>query len=204
MAAAQWLPSSIAAVWVGTQDPDWVASFTTVAREAGSSGPLSEEERDGLENALEGASRAARTRAEAARVLLLVAASRRLSADAFHQLVASCYRGGDTSEREAVLRTLPLLPGPERFLAIARDGCRTHILPLFEAIACENPYPARFFPEDAFNQLVLKAVFLEVPLRRIDGLRERWTPELARMGRAYASERAAAGRTIPDDLALIT
>ena len=34
-----------------------------------------------------------------------------------------------------------LLPGPEQFLPIAVDACRTNILPLFEAIACENPYP---------------------------------------------------------------
>jgi len=165
---------------------------------------LSRDEREELERALPGTSRAVRTRPEAARLLLLLAASRRLSTEEFQRLVHSCYRGGDTSEREAVLRALPLLPEAERFVPIARDACRTHVQPLFEAIACDSPYPARFFSEDAFNQLVLKAVFLEIPLRRIDGLQDRRTPELARMGRAYASERAAAGRSIPDDLTLIT
>ena len=52
-----------------------------------------------------------------------------------------------------------LLPDPERFCASSIDACRTNILPLFEAVACENPYPARYFPERNFNQMVLKAMF---------------------------------------------
>ena len=68
-------------------------------------------------------------------------------------------------ERQAVLRVLALLPEPARFLAIALDACRTSTQPVFEAIACENPYPAAYFPEASFNQMVLKAVFTEVAAR---------------------------------------
>ena len=52
---------------------------------------------------------------------------------------------------------------------------------MFEAIACENPFPARYFPELNFNQMVLKALFNGVALARIVGLRRRRNPELARM-----------------------
>ena len=119
-------------------------------------------------------------------------------------LVEACYRQGDGAERQAVLRALPLLPAPERFLEIAVDACRSHIQPLFEAIACENPYPALHFPELNFNQMVLKALFTGVALARILAFEGRVTPELGRMAADYASERRAAGRSVPPDIGRLT
>jgi hypothetical protein len=119
-------------------------------------------------------------------------------------LVVSQFKTGDNAEREAILKALPLLPGPERFVELAIDACRSHVQTVFEAIACENPYPGRFFPEANFNQLVLKAFFTGVPVRRILLLNERRTPELARMALGYASERRAAGRSVPADLDTVT
>jgi hypothetical protein len=77
------------------------------------------------------------------------------------------------------------------------------VVPVFEAIACENPFPAAQFPELHFNQMALKAVFLGVALARMLGLAERRTPELARMAEDFAAERRAAGRTVPADLSLL-
>jgi hypothetical protein len=136
-----------------------------------------------------------------ARVTLLVlAAAARGDRD---ELVETCYRQGDNRERQAVLYALPLLPAPGKFVDLAVDACRTHVQPVFEAITCENPYPARYFPEPSFNQMALKAVFTGVMLQRIVGLRTRVTEELARMAAAYASERRAAGRPVPADLHLL-
>jgi hypothetical protein len=119
-------------------------------------------------------------------------------------LVVNQFKTGDNAEREAILKTLPLLPQPERFLDLAIDACRTHVQTVFEAIACGNTYPARFFPEANFNQMVLKAFFTGVPVQRISLLNERRTPELARMALGYASERRAAGRSVPADLEEVT
>jgi hypothetical protein len=113
-----------------------------------------------------------------------------------------CYEQGSAREQQSWLRTVALLPQPERFLAVAIDACRTSILPLFESIACENPYPAAYFPERNFNQLVLKALFNGVALQRIVKLSERLNPELSRMARDYAAERQAAGRPVPADISL--
>ena len=132
-------------------------------------------------------------------LLLLCAAVR----PAHREAVETCYREGDNRERQAVLYALPLLPVPETFVELAVEACRTHVQPVFEAIACENPYPARYFPEPAFNQMALKAVFTGVALERIVGLRSRATEELARMAADYASERRAAGRPVPADLDLL-
>ena len=138
------------------------------------------------------------------RVTLLLLASTHLSDAELEQVVTDCYRHGDNRERQAVLRALPLLPEAERFLAIAVDACRSHIQPVFEAIACENPYPAAYFPELNFNQMVLKALFTGVALERMFGLGGRLTPELARMANDYASERRAAGRSVPADIWRVT
>lgn len=118
-------------------------------------------------------------------------------------LVDDIFTTGELREQQAVLRALAHLPAPERFVSVAIEAVRTNALTVIEAIACENPYPARFFPDPAFNQLVLKCLFHGVSLRRLDGLEPRITPELKRMVSGYVSERRAAGRTVPEDTTLI-
>ncbi len=137
---------------------------------------------------------------EAARGLLVVAGIAHVASAEQVAWVEGLHRAGTLRERQAVLRALALLPEPTRFLPIALDACRTSTQPVFEAIACENPYPAAYFPEASFNQLVLKAVFTGVRVARILDLARRRTPELARMAADYAAERRAAGRPVPDDL----
>jgi hypothetical protein len=102
-----------------------------------------------------------------------------------------------------VLRALPLLPDAERFVPLAVEACRTSVQTVFDAIACENPFPADHFPDLNFNQMVLKAMFNGVQLARIVRLDERAGPELARMASDYAAERRAAGRTVPADIDLV-
>ena len=130
---------------------------------------------------------------ELGRVQLLQAALSARLPEAHAPLVNELYVTGDLRERQAVLHALPLLPAPERFVTVAVEAVRNPALSVLEAIACENAFPARHFSEEAFNQLVLKCLFSEVPLRRVTGLARRVTPELRRMVEAYASERRAAG-----------
>jgi hypothetical protein len=137
-----------------------------------------------------------------ARAALVAAAAERLDADAFADAATACYERGDAREQQSWLRALSLLPAPERFLRHAIDACRTNIIPLFESMACENPYPSRFFPERNFNQMVLKSLFNSIALTRIVGLPQRLNAELSRMAGDYAAERRAAGRTVPADIGL--
>jgi hypothetical protein len=140
---------------------------------------------------------------ELGRVALLLYAFEKLLADRASALLEGCYAQGDLRERQATLRALPHLPCPERFLALAIDACRTNVQTIFEAIACENPFPARYFPDLNFNQMVLKAMFNGVALARVEGLHRRRGAELARMAADYAAERRAAGRSVPPDIGLI-
>ena len=153
---------------------------------------------------------------DAGRLLLLLACHERTcraeatesrrpaSPDTFVDDAVMCFEQGDAREQQSWLRAVALLPEPARFLPQVVDACRTNILPLFESVACENPYPATHFPDLNFNQMVLKALFNGVPLMRIVGLARRLNPDLARMANDYAAERRAAGRTVPADIVLVT
>lgn len=141
---------------------------------------------------------------DAARAALLLTLSEHIS-DPVHyaEQVRACYENGDSREQQSWLRSLSLLPDCERFVDIATDACRTNIIPLFESIACENPYPFRHFPELNFNQMVLKGLFNDIGISRIVGLEERFNPELSRMADDYVSEREAAGRHVPPSIWLV-
>jgi hypothetical protein len=137
---------------------------------------------------------------EAARVALLLDADTRLGEAEMLDLATDCFRRGDNGERRAVLRSLAVLTDPARYVDLAAQACRSHVQTVFEALACENPFPASFFPELNFNQMVLKALFTGVALDRVMGLDTRLTSELSRMANDYADERRAAGRTVPQDI----
>lgn len=139
---------------------------------------------------------------ECGRAALVLAAVGSLEAAEHVTLVRDLIRRGEVRERQAVLRVLAALPDPARFVDLAVDACRTNVQSVFEAIACDNAYPARYFPDAAFNQMALKALFIGAPVSRIVELERRTTDELARMVLAYASERRAAGRPVPDDASL--
>jgi hypothetical protein len=137
---------------------------------------------------------------DAGRLLLLL--TRCAHHDAGAADAVACFEQGDTREQQSWLRGVAHLPNPAQYLPVVIETCRTNILPLFEAVACENPFPARHFPELNFNQMVLKALFNSVALARIYGLADRANPELTRMASDYADERRAAGRSIPADIGL--
>jgi hypothetical protein len=140
---------------------------------------------------------------ECGRAALVLAAMGLLEPSEHVAFVRDLVRRGESRERQAVLRVLAALPEPARFVDVAVDACRTNVQTVFEAIACDNAFPTRHFPEPAFHQLVLKALFVGAPIARIVGLAPRVTDELVRMVEAFASERLAAGRPVPEDAALI-
>ncbi|AKT37766.1 EboA domain-containing protein [Chondromyces crocatus] len=137
------------------------------------------------------------------RAAMLAVVSSRLAPSEIERLLGDVHRQGETRERQALLRALPFLVMPQRFVALAVDACRSNERPVFEAIACENPYPAENFQEIQFNQLVLKALAFGIALERIIGLERRRSVELMRMASDYAGELRASGRTVPTDMNLL-
>lgn len=121
-------------------------------------------------------------------------------ADKYSQTILKLFGTADMGELVALYASLPLLPHPEKFLAQATEGIRTNMGNVYEAIALHNPYPYENFSEAAWNQLVLKTIFVGKSLNNIYGLDERCNAALARMLTDYAHERWAAGRTVTPEL----
>ena len=194
--AASWLAAQLEGVGKGDQ---FVSAFSAAGRRLGTAAiALRDDERlpgeDGVALLFAG-----RGLDEAGRAALLLARSAALKSG--HLALASeVFYRGEVREKQALLRALPLLPEPAQFLDLAVEACRSSVQTLFEAIACENPYPADWFSQEAFNQLVLKALFIEVSVNRIAGLARRADSELARMATGYGSERRVAGRRVPADI----
>lgn len=129
-------------------------------------------------------------------VLLIEAAKRAPSAE----VVEPLFRHGDEVERAAIVRSLILLPASRTLKHVALEAGRANSVALFSAIALDNPYPERHYTDHEFNQLVLKAMFMGLPIGRIVGLAERANAELSRMCEDFYDERTAAGRPAPVDI----
>lgn len=136
---------------------------------------------------------------ESARVLLLLARPD-LAEPTAELAIEELFRYADEGELCALYRALAHLPAPERFVWRAGEGCRTNMLTVFEAVACDTPYPATQFDELAFRQAVVKGIFVGAPVWRIWGLDRRIDPELVRMVLDLVEERRSAGREIQPEL----
>lgn len=135
-----------------------------------------------------------------ARVAFVVGLANGFPALEFHDILTTLYRTGSDREQIAILRALPFLPDQRALISLAREASRTNDVAVFSALACKSAFPARHLPDAAFGQLVLKALFLGVPLEHLDLSSARITPELQRMVADFAAERRAAGRPVPADV----
>ncbi len=120
--------------------------------------------------------------------------------DAWLKSVHQLFETGDMHEQQALYAALPVMPYSEDLLTRAIDGCRTNMTLIFDAIALNNPYPPAHFPEANWNQLVLKSIFMQRPIYRIQQLDERRNQALAEIASDFAHERWAAGRSVMPEL----
>ena len=139
------------------------------------------------------------TALEAQRVRLVIARAE-AGPDTLPEALEQAFRFADEGELCALYRSLQFLPGPERFLERAKEGCRTNMKSVFEANGCDSVYPVAHFDDVAWRQLCMKALFVEAPLWRVVGVDDRVDDELARMALDLAEERRAAGRSVFPEL----
>jgi hypothetical protein len=180
-----WLREASAAV---AADPTAIRSrFPMVGRKVG---------REPLDAGADASDVHAWTIDDAARTLLLIA----MGAAAEGEL-AELYRYGDAAERRGILRALPYLDLGDRGLTLVDDAIRTNDTRLIAAAL--GPYATRYLPDAAYDQAVLKCVFVGVPITGLDGVPERVTPDGARMLAAFVHERVAAGRDVPAEVWIV-
>lgn len=114
----------------------------------------------------------------------------------FSTKVANLIQVADTSELETFLKFLILLPNAEDFNKTGVEALRTNIGTIFDAIALNNPYPSKYFNDQQWNQMYLKAAFMERNLGEIVDIDKRANSDLTRIISDYAHERWAASRDI--------
>lgn len=152
-----------------------------------------------LERLFAGAGRVDRAREDEVRVRLLAA----FDGDLAHALT-TLYRHGSSAERRAVLRGLASVGArvPSVGVELVKDALRTNETGLVAAAL--GPFAAEHLDQHSWRHGVLKCLFMGVPLDAVAGLAARTDEELLRMVAAFADEREAAGRAVPDDaLALL-
>lgn len=135
---------------------------------------------------------------QAARTLLLL--SMRVGSDDYVRRMDALFATADVGELVAFYQALPLYPDPPRHALRAAEGVRTNMRVVFEAVAHRNPFPSEQFDDVAWNQMVLKTLFVGSVLDPIVGLDRRANPALARMLLDYAHERWAAQRPVSPEL----
>jgi len=116
--------------------------------------------------------------------------------EVFVKNIETLFDTAEMNELVALYSALPVLAYPEKWLFRATDAVRSNMGFVFDAIALHNPYPARYFSELAWNQLVLKTIFNDKPVHFITGLDERENKNLALILSDFAHERWAAGRSV--------
>lgn len=197
--AVAWLNDALEVLGEGGSDRDLYRSVSLVSRKLGKA-PLSlpRAELSAATRARPGWDPSDWTVDQAGRVLLLLAVSG--DVDAFVRRLDQLCATADIDELVAFYRGLPLYPDPPRHRLRAAEGVRTNMKVVFEAVAHRNPYPAEQLAEDAWNQMVLKALFVGSELDPIVGLDGRANPALARMLGDYAHERWSAGRPVSPEL----
>ena len=130
------------------------------------------------------------------RVLLLTNVQNE-SEEEYCQTIETLFETAEINEAVALYTALPYLQYPEKWLYRATEAVRSNVGLVFDALAFQNPYPAKYFSESAWNQLVLKSIFNDKPIHLITGLEERANQNLANILSDFAHERWAAHRTIP-------
>lgn len=142
---------------------------------------------------------AAWTTDQAARIALVLSWPA-ADADAYVATLDQIFQSADLGELVALYQALPVLPHARAHVRRCAEGVRTNMTDVFKAIAHGNPYPAENLDEASWNQMVLKALFVGVPLHPVHGLDARANAALARMLLDYARERWAAKRAVSPEL----
>lgn len=135
----------------------------------------------------------------AARLLLLLQIDSSDEAS-YLSILETLFSSGDVSELVSLYGALSVLPLPEKLITRCAEGSRTNMGEVFEAVANNNPFPADYISEEAFNQMVLKCLFVGKPLYKVVNLNKRLNKHLSVMALDYAHERWAASRKVNPEL----
>jgi hypothetical protein len=118
----------------------------------------------------------------------------------FVQQVVMLIDTSEINELLAIFRGFALFPHPQALEPKAREAIRSTMRPVYEAMSHRNPFPLEFFDEAAWNQMIVKAFFLDSSIWQIQGVDERYNADLSVILILLVQERWAAGRFIAPEI----
>ncbi|MFT5998448.1 MAG: hypothetical protein ACI81P_000901 [Neolewinella sp.] len=192
-----WFSEKVRQISEGAKDSQFYLAFSSVPRRT-SKGELSlnEEQLRKLRAIQPAFNPSTWTIDELCRVTLMTC----LPSDSNQAILEKLFNTADMRESVALYKGLSFLKNAEDFKLRAIDGLRTNITPVFDAIAMDNPFASNYFEEPAWNQMVLKAIFMERPIYRIYGVDQGRNKTLALILQDYAHERWSAHRSVSPEL----
>ncbi|TMU56535.1 EboA domain-containing protein [Flagellimonas algicola] len=116
------------------------------------------------------------------------------------QVLSGFFEIAEMKELVALYKSLFLLDNAADFAPQVKEGVRTNMVNVFDAICLGNPFAAAYLEDPAWNQLILKAVFMDRPLYKVQNIDKRRNKELAYMLQDYIQERWAANRTVSPEV----
>jgi len=140
------------------------------------------------------------TKDQLCRLVLMMSLPKKSNFEAIEKL----FNSADVNELVILYRGLAFLKNAKDFTLRNAEGIRTNMESVFDAIALHNPFPATYFDEGAWNQMVLKATFMQRPLFKIVNLGQRVNLNLAKIAQDFAHERWSAGRVVTPELWQLT
>jgi hypothetical protein len=198
--AMDWLELQVAKVKADNGSIKLFLSFSQASRHFSKDYlNVSSQQKQEAEEIMTGFSPEKWTALQTARTILVLVAKGEDNEKWFESM-EKLFESADIHEQEALYGALPVYPFPEKFIKRAAEGLRSNMTSVFDAIALDNPYPVAFLDEQAWNQMVLKAIFMQRPLYRIMGVDQRHNSNLAKTLVDYVHERWSAGRGVIPEL----
>lgn len=199
--AITWLDKTMSSQGANFEKRTFYYAFSGVSRRFEKRGGLSVSENDlkALHQEIPGFTVERWDQFRLARVMLLVVLGKQ-DEGVFLETLDTLLSTADLREHVAILSAFPLLPHGEKLTEFAREGLRSNITDVFDAGALDNPFPSQHFSDDAWNQMILKALFIGRPLYRIYGIDYRANLKLAEALSNLAHERWAANRWVSPEL----
>ena len=193
--ACAWLNDTLVAQRENFEQRPFYYAFSGVSRHFDKKAlvEVSEEELHALDLEKPGFTIAGWDEFRLARVILLLVLGEQES-DIFLENLKALLNTADIREQVAIFSAFPLLPEAEELVPLAQDGLRSNITEIYDSIALDNPFPSEHFTDEMWNQMVLKAFFINRPLYRFYGIDYRANLTLAEALSNLAHERWAAGR----------
>lgn len=192
-----WLKKKSAILTIKESIGKFPIFFSLTTRFIANEIPLWEEdELEQLETVYPGFGKASWTKQELVRVVLMI----NLETSKNKEILEAFFETAEMQELVAFFKGLFLLENAEEFTLSVEEGIRTNMVNVFDSFTAGNPYAITYLEEWAWNQLVLKALFLDRPLFTIHDIDKRKNQSLSEMLQDFVNERWSAFREVSPEI----